>query len=438
MNYIQRLNHSVIEASIERPYVTAILGPRRVGKSSFVQHYTKEHEHRNWVFLNMDYLDQRQRVQNQELTNMIEEHAKQRIGVGNKIWVVIDKAQKCPELFEQIKILYDAYKDQEKIKFVLTGSALLSLHKLSAESLAGRIELNYLYEFTLRESGLFYESSIPTDSIFNLINNGLEVDELSEFVKSLAPFKPILNQQLSHLLLWGGFPELLSIDNLDEKIIYLKNYLQTYLEKDVRAIESITDLNLYQNMMTVLAEQTASIRDDNKIIQALGCGRDTLKKYRGYLEATLLYQSVYPHISNSLKRLVKSPKGYFLDNGLVGTLTGLFDLNILCSTGLIGHRLENWLLNEINTWIARIPYKCSIEYWRTTSGVEVDFVMVKKPHVFPFEVTYSTKPDIKKFHNLKIFLQEEPQANWGYYIYQGQFEIDYKNKIIFLPCWAIA
>lgn len=436
--YWFRMNHKTIENSIKRPFITAVLGPRRVGKTYFMEHYAETHADRTWVFLNMDQMDQRIRIQNQQLKELISEFAKQRIGFENKIWVVIDEAQKCPELFDQIKLLYDEYKDKDKIKFILTGSAVLSLHQLSSESLAGRIELNYLNEFTLRESSLLHEPMMPIHSLFDILSADPDIAQISELIANIKPFKPVLNQHLLLHLVWGGFPELLAITSDDEKIIYLKNYLQTYLEKDVRAIESITDLNLYRNMMDVLATQTGSVRDDQRIVQALGCSRDTLKKYRGYMEATLLYQNIYPHIDSSLSRLVKSPKGYLIDNGLISILTGIAELSILQKTGLVGHRLENWFLNELNTWIARIALPCSIEYWRTSSGTEVDFIVNKKSIVFPFEITISSQIEKKKIRSLTRFLGEEPKATWGYYIYSGDFLVDEQNKIIFIPAWAIA
>jgi len=435
--YKQRMNHCVIENSIETKYITALLGPRRVGKSYFLDNYAKHHPERKWVFLNMDQMEQRKRVSDMQLASMISESAKQQINGKEKIWVVVDEVQKCPDIFDQIKIMYDENKDKNNIKFILTGSAVLSLHQFSAESLAGRIELHHLQAFNLREATLTKENSVPMDSILDLLTKEENSNLISEHIAHLKPFKPELEKELSQLLIWGGFPELLAITTTQEKISYLNNYLQTYLEKDVRAIETITDLNLYRNMLDVLAEQTGSVRDDQRIIEALGCTRDTLKKYRGYVEATLLFMEVYPFINSALKRLVKSPKGYLLNNGLVSLLTGLWDLDVLQKSGLIGHRLENWFLNELNTWISRSPLRQHINYWRTSSGTEVDFVVTRKPHILPFEITYGRTIDNKKIRNLKTFMQIEPKAPWGYYIYRGDFAIDEKKKIMFIPCWAV-
>jgi len=427
-----RINYKTIEKSISSDYVTAILGPRRVGKTYFIKNYMQRHPSYRWVFLNMDNIEERRRIEASQLAIMISEQARQHIGTGEKLWVVIDEAQKCPALFEQIKILHDQFKG--KIKFIITGSAVLSLHQLGAESLAGRIELHHFYEFTLRETALFEEKNIPLISLFDELTN---TEKLSSIIYQLAPYKPLLEKQLEQQLIWGAFPEILTMSSNEEKIIYLNNYLQTYLEKDIRAVATITDINLYRNLLDILAEQTGSIRDDQRIIQALGCTRDTLKKYRGYVEATLLFMEIYPYIGSSLKRLVKSPKSYLLSNGLISILTGLLDASILQKTGLIGHRLENWFLKELNVWSARSLLPQKINYWQTSSGTEVDFIITKKPLVFPFEITYSQHLERKKINNLKTFLREEPKAEWGYYIYRGEFSIDKENRIIFIPCWAI-
>src|SRR3972149_559170 len=149
--YIVRANESVLFESFERPLVTALLGPRRVGKTTLLEYYMQLDPARKWVYLNMDVLSQRTRVAAEELELMIETAALQKIGGQKKLWVFIDEAQKCPGLFDQVKIIYDTHKGRDHIKFILTGSAHLNLHQLTAESLAGRVELLHLREFNLKE-----------------------------------------------------------------------------------------------------------------------------------------------------------------------------------------------------------------------------------------------------------------------------------------------
>jgi predicted AAA+ superfamily ATPase len=450
--HFTRINGAFIANSIERNIVTTVLGPRRVGKSYFMEEYRQGYPDRSWVFLNMDILSERERVIKQGLADLVAENAEQAIGGEKKLWVVIDEAQKCPELFEQIKVIYDENKGKDVIKFILTGSALLSLHQLSSESLAGRIELIFMNEFSLAEIARLNREKFPEGSLLDCLEplNSLEeseiskkisvLDALKKMVEEKKPFKKILMEGLENTLVFGGFPEVLTIadEDKDQKLIYLKNYLQTYLEKDVRAIESITNLPLYRNLLDILAEQTGSLRDDGKIVSALSCSRETLKKYRSLVEATLLYQDVYPYIGKALKRLVKSPKGYLLNNGLVSVLTGLSDLRVLEKTGLIGHRLENWFLNELNIWGARSVMRQQIFFWQTNTQAEVDFVVERKPFLYPFEVTYQLEINPSKVRNLSRFLADEPKAKWGFYIYRGDFQINHELKIIFIPCWAVS
>jgi len=439
MNYVHRIHEDRLYEAFAGPMVTAILGPRRIGKSTLIDHYMGQLTDVPMARFNMDSMIERDQVKAGKLEAMILQTLQRHFEPGRCVWVTVDEAQKCPEIFDQIKILYDRYKDQNAVKFIVTGSALLELHRLSAESLAGRIELYYLNAFGLSEAVRLKHPVEIKNSIFDLIE---VVDTLDEkhwrnYCYDLLPFSEILNKMLMSLLVWGGLPEVLMAPHASAGLNYLANYLQIYLEKDVRAIESITDLPLYQQLMEICAEQTGSVRDDTKITDALRCHRETLNKYRGYLSATLMYCDIHPYINSTLKRLVKSPKGYLANNGLVSFLQGIFDEALLIKSGMIGHRLENWFLNELQIWLYKNPGHHSIHYWRTASGTEVDFVVKKSPCVYPFEVTFGQNIDPKKVRSLIRFLEYEPKARWGFYIYRGDFKYDHKNKIIFIPAWMV-
>ena len=222
-----------------------------------------------------------------------------------------------------------------------------------------------------------------------------------------------------------------------QRTLYLDNYLQTYLEKDIRAIGTITDLPLYRNCLQLIAEQTGSLRDDTKFTNTLGCARNTLKKYFGIMQSTLMVHEIYPFINSAHKRLIKTPKAYLINNGLISYLTSIDEISLLEKTKFIGHRLENWFLKELLVWLARLPKKGEVQFWHTYTGSEVDFIVTYGNQVLPFEVTHRNRSDNKKVKNLQLFLQHEKRATYGYYIYQGEFKIDEINKIIYLPVWAI-
>lgn len=439
MKYTHRVQEERIFHAFTGSMITGILGPRRVGKSTLLDHYFSSHQTQHVVRFNMDKMQERDQIKAGLFEDMILRAITRHLIPNERVWVTIDEAQKCPELFEQIKLLYDKYKDQNAIKFILTGSALLELHRLSAESLAGRIQLYYLSAFTLREATTYQHPIPPINKPFDIIQSNVwNISAWQDLQQQLRPYETLIDKTLNNMLVWGGLPERLALHNETDCLDYLGNYLQTYLEKDVRAIQSITDLTLYRQLMDIAVEQTGSIRDDARILQALGCHRDTLNKYRGYLQATLIYQEIYPYINSNLKRLVKAPKGYVIDNGLLSYLSGLTDFHILLKTGQLGHRLENWFLNELKVWLNQKPGHHTIHYWRTSAGVEVDFVVHMPPHVIPFKVTMATTIERKKVKNLLQFRAYEPKAVVAYYIYRGPFHWDEDNQIVFLPAWAIA
>lgn len=437
MRAVQRNSAIEILNSFKNQYVTAILGPRRVGKSTLVEQYIQQNTGYEWATFNMDEHASRQAIENGELRKLIEGKILRKISADKTTHVFIDEAQKAPSLFDQIKSIYDEFKGQKAIKFILTGSAQLALHQLSAESLAGRIEIFQLQEFTTKELSELTTGKRPETGILELLCEGAPVSNIEECIQALSPFESSQRTLINEQIVWGGLPEVYESDDEQSRLRYLANYLQTYLEKDIRAIETISDINLYERLLEIIAEQTGSIRDDTKLVQALGCSRDTLKKYRGYLLATLVYQDIEPFIESSLKRVVKSPKGYLLNNGLISYLTGIHKLDILEKTGQIGHRFENWFLNELQVVLANSPKRSHIRFWRNTSGAEVDFVAHIKPNAIPFEVTYSQQIDKKKIRNLKKLMNDNPQIERGICVYNGEFYANEASNILFVPAWCL-
>lgn len=438
--HVIRSNEKQLYDSFNLEIVTVVVGPRRVGKSTLVKDFIEKNPENLWFTFNMDSMQERKSIESEGIQSLIEQRALQKIGAGKKFWVAIDEAQKCPDLFEQIKIIYDDFKDKRCIKFILTGSGLLHLHRLSAESLAGRVEIYHLYPFALKEACMLLHPEVKfsglslLDMIFSEENSDMQIKDLMD---EMSPLKKVLENTLSMQLCFGGLPEVLQQNNDAMRISYLANYLQTYLEKDVRAITTITDINLYHKLLQIIAQQTGSVRQEKRIADALQCKNETVKKYRGFLEATFLYREIYPFIDSPLKRLTKSPKGYLVDNGLISYLTDINDLNTLVQSGLIGARFENWFLNELQVALAHSPRIADIYFWRTSVGSEVDFIIKRGDKIFPFEVTYGKNPVTKKVNNLSSFLRHA-NTPAGFYIYNGDYFYDAQKHIYFIPAWLLA
>lgn len=433
----KRVNHDLIVTSLNAPYISAILGPRRVGKSTFVDQFRAEHPNYHWIKFNMDILSERQLLASGALRSEIEKRALQKIGTGSKLWVTIDESQKCPELFEQIKVIYDEFKDQDRVKFILTGSASLDLHNLSAESLAGRIELLNLREFTLKEHVMLeHKITMNNPSLLETIATQGDIQACTE---AATPYQTLLEQAFESQMIYGGLPEVILSPTEDERLRYMDHYIQTYLEKDVRNVADIANLDLYQKLLDILSEHTGSLRDDTRLLEALSCARNTLIKYRHYLIATKIYHEVYPIMNDAKKRLIKSPKGYVRNNGIVSILTGLDSTQLLTTSGKIGHRMENWFLKELQVWLDRQVRRHRIYFWRTSSDAEVDFIVEQKPWLIPFEVAYRNRIDSAKLKNLARFMTiYAKKCKTGVLIYNGPYEYKKDLNIHCIPAWMVS
>ena len=138
-----------------------------------------------------------------------------------------------------------------------------------------------------------------------------------------------------------------------------------------------------------------------------------------------------------MKRIIKSPKGYVTNNGVLSVLTGLDTLDVLKSSSHIGHRFENWFLKEVQIWLDRDVKRHQIYYWQTITGTEVDFIVEQKPRLIPFEVTYRSRVDSKKLKNLATFMDKTDKASVGVLIYNGEYIFKPELNIHCIPAWAI-
>ena len=233
--YILRENEEEIFKSFEDSFVSALLGPRRVGKTTLVENYIAAYPERKWVKFNMDERQQRQRIDNTELLLMIEELSLQKVGDQEKLWVVIDEAQKCPELLVTIKKIVD--KRRSPGRFLLSGSANFSLLKGITESLAGRALYLTLSPFTRRE---ITQSIKKTPFLVNFIQN----PSVPPFLK----YDPIRPKEI----ITGGMPPV-CLDNQNHIALWFKGYEQTYLERDIRTVHNIGSLRDFQLFLRLLA-----------------------------------------------------------------------------------------------------------------------------------------------------------------------------------------
>ena len=270
--------------------------------------------------------------------------------------VIFDEVQYAPDLLPYIKERIDERRSTHG-QYFLTGSQNLLLAEQVTESLAGRAAMLRLLPVSQREESGRTLDPLPWES-----------SKKHNAVPRIAP------SDLWKSFLRGGYPELVAEPDRDIPLWH-SSYVQTYLERDVRSLRQIGDLISFQNFLRALAARTGQLLHLTDIARDLGVAVNTAKAWLSVLEATFQVIVLRPYHANVGKRLVKTPKVYFTDTGMLCYLAGLKDPDHAAAGPLGGAILETAVLLEIVKAFVNRGEEPQIHFWRTSAGVEVDLIV---------------------------------------------------------------
>jgi predicted AAA+ superfamily ATPase len=345
---------------------------------------------------------------------------------GLTLPVTLDEVQHVPELFPAIKVAID--RKREPGHFLLTGSAdVLLLPKLS-ESLAGRMEVITLWPFSQGEMNGVREGFL--DTLFSK-------NPVWQAGKSTV----LARTDLFEKVVAGGYPPVVARRQTARRKAWFQSYLMTILQRDVRELANIADLTAVPQLLSLLASRTGGILNFADLSRSLSLPQTTLKRYFALLETTFLVQLLRPWSINTGQRVIRTPKTYLNDTGLLSYLVGLTLERMQLDAGLAGAALENFVLMELrkqSTWSDTQP---QFYYWRTVTGQEVDIVLEDSAgHLVGVEVkaSASLQPgDIRGLHALA----EAAGKRWvrGVVLYTGAEVIPFASNLHGVPVsrlWA--
>ncbi|MCL2879143.1 MAG: ATP-binding protein, partial [Treponema sp.] len=304
--------------------------------------------------------------------------------------VLIDEVQYAPELFPYIKMYVDTHKNQ-KGAYWLTGSQKFSLMKGISESLAGRIVILDLLGLSYREKIRIPNSGNPF------------IPDFSSRNKSMVRIKPLsINEVYRHI--WeGSLPEPIADKRLKREAFY-ESYIQSYIERDVRDFYSIQKPIQFYNFLSAVAARTSSLVNYNNLARDIGIDIKTAQTWMGILERSGLVYLLQPYSPNITKRIIKTPKVYFLDTGLCSYLCRWESPETLYAGAMDGAILETWCFGEILKSYWHNGVQPLIYFYRDTDQKEIDFVIEKNMTLYPIEVKKTAMPginDIKHFSVLE-------------------------------------
>lgn len=349
--WIERQIKNTLFQQLESRPVILLTGARQTGKSSLLRRMLPD-----TTYVTLDYLITAEEAESNP-TAFLHQFSGQ---------VILDEIQYAKSLFRELKILVDQNR-QEYGKWILTGSQKFSLMQNVSETLAGRIgilSLETLSAKELRDSGFFLK------------------DAVMQF-------------------LWqGGFPELWANENLRPENFFL-DYIQTYLEKDLQAVINVKSLYDFQRFIRLCASRIGQLLNYNDLANSVGVSSNTIKTWIGALEAAGIITLLPPYYSNISKRIVKTPKLYFSDQGLLCSLLNISSLSDWQNHPNRGELWENFVFMEYVKTRHLFPGR-NIFFYRDKNGVEVDFVIEAGGALELVEAKASERVDERKLNFHKV------------------------------------
>lgn len=341
-----------------------VTGARQTGKSTVLQKLFPE---KKYVPLDDPFIEE-QAVEQPEMFMML-----------NPPPVIYDEVERAPNLFRYIKIKCD--ESDERGMFCLSGSQPLELMEGVSESLSGRIGIIELSGLSMREikGDSFNRPFVPT------------MEYVQERSKSVKPFDNIW--EVIHR---GGYPELQNPE-VDWSVFY-SGYIKTYLERDVRSLSAVQNLDDFRKFMIAVAARTGQMINYAHIADEVGKDQSTIKRWLSVLEASGIIYLLEPFSSSVLKRAIKTPKVYFRDTGLAAYLTRWLTPETLANGAMSGAFFETFVISEILKSYSNggIDYRYCVSYYRgrdkkKTSENEIDLIIEENGTLYPVEIKRSSK-----------------------------------------------
>ena len=343
----RQMTEQILEAATQYPAV-AVTGPRQSGKTTLCRELFP-----NYAYVNLERPDVRQFAID-DPNGFLAQFSKP---------VILDEVQRVPELFSYIMPLMD--ERMRMGEFILSGSPNFHLQDVISQSLAGRCATMKLLPLSFREI------------------NGMENHDIFKLQQEMPIAIETQDNAFGHIFN-GGYPPL--YDRHIKPSSWYSQYTQSYLERDVRTLINVGDISTFERFLRLAAGRSGQILNMDSLASDVGVSPVTVKRWLSLLEASYIVFMLKPHSRNFNKRLIKTPKLYFYDTGLLCYL-----LNIRSSADLELHSMrgaifETYIISELVKSCHNMGVEPPLYYWRDSQGHEVDLLIEDGEKLFPIEI----------------------------------------------------
>lgn len=345
--YVKRLLLTKLKSSIKPNKVLVLLGPRRVGKTSLIKEFIEQIDEPYLIFNGEDFETHRL-LENRSVKNY-------KNILGDKRLLIIDEAQKIPDVGMKLKLMVDEISG---LKILASGSSTFDVQGQTGEPLTGRkLTLNL---FPLSEKEIFdYEDEIER------------------------------RESLKVRLVFGNYPELFLIKNIESKIEYLKEMINSYLMKDILAFENIRNSSKILNLLRLISYQIGNEVSYQELANQIQVSRNTVEKYLDLLSKVFIIYRIDGFSRNLRKEVVKNSKWYFYDNGIRNAVIANF--NLVKMRNDIGQLWENYMFAERMKFQAYSSLPANNYFWRTYDKQEIDLIEEREGKLFAFEFKWKAQ-----------------------------------------------
>ena len=376
---IQRTIEKHISTLMNEYFSVSIFGPRQCGKTTLAKNLFP-----SFSYANLEDMNVRSLAKNdpEEFFTRFPEP------------VIIDEIQRVPELLSTIQVRID--KNQKKGQYLITGSQQISLKSSITQSLAGRTAIVQMLPLSISE---LYSANIKLDRDSQLISG----------------FMPFLYAESGH-----------------SPFEYYKNYVNTYLERDIVQIAAVHDLIRFEKFMRLLAGRVGQLVNNSALATEVGVSSTTIGSWLSVLEASHVIYTLKPWFKNRNSQVVKTPKIYFCDTGLVSYLLGIETPEQMIRDPLLGNIFENFVVIEALKTRLNLGLEPNLYFFRNSNGLEIDLILQEQNKLKLFEIKSGKSLNDEFCRNMKNFSAKYNEdivsdSTKGTVIYSGETYESYKD-----------
>lgn len=384
----------------------AVIGPRQCGKTTLLESLSRE-----WKIFDLEKQSDFQIIA-QDIDLFLRLNPEK---------VAIDEAQMLPELFPALRVAIDRNRRLTG-RYVVTGSSSPKLVRSVSESLAGRIGIIEMSPFSFAETS---ENISP--AFYRLLTQRASV---GDFIENLKPGAKI--KKIHEFWFRGGYPEPWIKNSKRFHSLWMNQYVGAYLYRDVVRLFPGINENRFRMFAQFLAGISGDVVNYANVARSLGVSQPTARDYFGIAHGTFLWRTIPAYTQNAVKRIVKHPKGYLRDSGLLHYLLRIPDIDSLLAHPGMGQSWEGMVIEEIIRGLNCLGTGFDYYYYRTGGGAEVDLILEGDFGLIPVEIKYAQTVSSKQLRGLKDFVRER-DCRFGVVINNDESPRLYDEKIIGIP-----